>query len=643
MPLSAENIRSSRSRILITFLLMIVFSSLVAWFAYQQFYSNKIEQLRHIHDQELLTSATLISRELGNLSDLLTLLASSKLLSHDALTSSSNPTLSSETSKQLTDYFIQFGHASTKIAQIRWLDSSGQELIRIDFIAGNAIITEAKLLQNKANRYYVNQGLKVTPPHTYLSPIDLNVENGQVVRPFEPTIRGTIQTTDAEHKLRGLLVVNYRLDNLLDAINQLSIPEAQLSIVNDQGFWLLNQQPQKQWGFMLEQPQVNLQNESPDLWTYISQHPNSGEVIIDKQLNSFIRMDIFNAPDSEATASHLILLTTSDKEFLLSANKYALYLALGVFVVLATIGLLVNWQEYRYQATLISLSLALQKERQELHQLNQTLVENIARQQLLQDELVEANKLSALGLTVAGVAHELNTPLGGAIMSVSNAHNANKGLEKAMLEGISKTQFSQGVESINSSLDLAKINLNKAVNLIKHFKRLAIDRVNEDYIQCSIDDIVGDLVVSLHHRLKHEKIELITDIAPNLTLLSRPGIISQVIENLVNNSLSHAFSQGQVGDIVIKANKYSENQICLTVSDNGAGIPSEMQAHLFEPFVTSGRGKGNIGLGLYMVNQWVIKLLNGHLSFVSEKNSEHDFVTQFTVVIPIDCSQDKQD
>ncbi len=129
--------------------------------------------------------------------------------------------------------------------------------------------------------------------------------------------------------------------------------------------------------------------------------------------------------------------------------------------------------------------------------------------------------------------------------------------------------------------------------------------------------------------------QLLEDIEANLALVSRPGIISQVLENLVVNSLNHGFEPGQPGRIELKARRFDANQICITVSDNGSGIPTEMQKNLFEPFVTSGRGKGNIGLGLYMVNQWVSKLLAGKLSFVSEINTSNEFTTQFTVLLPI--------
>lgn len=638
MPLSATNIAIQKRRVLMKSILMVVFSILVAWLAYQLIYNNKVDELKNIQNQKLFITTNLFSRELGGLGDLLTLLANGHALSSNNIEideNSQTQSLSLKSQQQIQNYFIKFGKDSSRIAQIRWLERSGQEAVRVEFTAGQAIVTQVTNLQNKQSRSYFKQGLQVAAPKMYFSPIELNVERGEVVKPIEPTIRVTVQTSAKTHLMDGMLIINYRLGKLLTTIRDHSIPEAQISIINREGYWLLNPQPAKEWGFMLDQPQLSLKTESPDLWLYQSQHSAGGDYIFDNVLSSFIPLATFEGSESGADTNQLLLYATSSQRFLSQARSYSLFLALAIFLSLTVCGLFIIWRGYRYQDKLIALSLKLRNEQQELKRVNDSLNENIARQQLLQNELVEANKLSSLGLMVAGVAHELNSPIGGAIICVSNADNANDKLKKAMEEGLSKSQFRAGVELINTSLHLAIINLDKAVNHIKHFKRLAIDRVNEDYIDCLLDDIVSDLVISLDPSFKKGKVVLVEDIEADLVLRSRPGIISQVLENLTVNSLNHGFEPGQPGIIEIKARRLDADQICITVSDNGSGIPLAMQSNLFEPFVTSGRRKGNIGLGLYMVNQWVTKLLAGKLSFISEQNSNKEFATQFTVLLPI--------
>lgn len=635
MPLSVKNIRTRKYSEWLKSVLVFIFSLVVAWFTYWTFFNNTVDELKNVQQQKLFTTASLFNRELGGLSDLLRQLANNRNLDTDI----PSQALTQERLKLVRDYFIRFGNASPKIAQIRWLDHTGQEVVRVEFSAKRARVSPASELQNKQARYYFQQGMKVPAPNSYFSPIDLNVEYAQIVIPYEPTIRGTIQTSLKNQLFSGVLVVNYRLGSLFKSIKDLSVSQAHINIVNKHGFWLVNQQPDKEWGFMLNRPLLTLKNESPQLWQYLLQHPNGGDVIINNQLNSNAQLAVLGNTQADTPTNQLFLYATSDKQHLLLAKRRAWGFALSVFSILFLALLAVNWREYRYQSKLISLSLKLSREQQETKRINAALRENIAQQQLLQDELVEAQKLSSLGLLVAGVAHELNTPIGGAIISLSNADNANDNLRKEMEAGISKSQFSAGVESINSNLHLTKINLNKAAEHINRFKRLAIDRVDEEYRTCQLDEIVTDLIASLQPRLTKGKVVIAKDIDASISLVSRPGIISQVLENLIMNSYTHGFELGQSGLIEIKARINEQNQICVTVCDNGAGIPMDIQSTVFEPFVTSRRGKGNIGLGLYMVNQWVTKLLIGKLSFSSDPNSNHEFVTQFTILLPLSPNQ----
>ncbi|UJF20868.1 sensor histidine kinase [Shewanella sp. OMA3-2] len=635
MSLFTANLTIPKRRLLLKSVLVLVFSIILAWLTYQLLYKNKVEELKNIQSQKLFIATNLFSRELSGLGDLLTLLASSQALFPKNDQSRQTQGLTLQSKQKVQNYFIKFGKSSSKISQIRWLDHNGQEVVRVEFVAGEVVVPQVTSLQNKQARYYFKQGMQVAAPNMYVSPIDLNVERGEVIKPFEPVIRGTIKTSSDTHLFSGLLIINYRLDNLLATIRDHNIPEAKISIINREGYWLLHPHPDKEWGFMLDQPRLNLKTESPEFWHYQNEHSTGGDYILDNVLSSFIPLAIFLGAETGANTSELLLYATSNPNFLSGARTQYLFFVLVIFLSLAVCGFFIIWREFCYQCKLIALSLKLQNEQQELERVNDSLTKNIVRQQLLQDELVEANKLSSLGLMVAGVAHELNTPIGGAIICVSSADNANEKLKKSMLEGLSKSQFSAAVELIHSSLHLAIVNLDKAVNHLKHFKRLAIDRVNEDYIECLLDEVVSDLIVSLQPLFIKSKVVLVEDIEANLALLTRPGIISQVLENFIINSLKHGFAPGQPGIIEIKARRLSESQISILVSDNGSGIPSTLQNNLFDPFVTSGRGKGNIGLGLYMVNQWVTKLLEGQIMLNSEQNGDNKFSTQFTVLLPV--------
>lgn len=637
--LSVDERTKSKYKVLVKSFIVLVVSALLAYFVFQILYNNKVSELKNIQDQKLLSTATLFSRELGSLRDLLHILHSSNVLIKSPKKPLSKESQSSLNWHQIKNYFVQFGKASDNISQLRWLDKSGQELIRVDFANSQAKIIANDELQNKAFRYYFEQGMKVEAPQIYFSPIDLNVEHGKVVTPYESTIRGTIQTSSKTHLFEGLIVINYRLNELLANISNLGVTEAKLNIINQAGYWLLNEQAQNEWGFMIDKPQARLKFEQPEFWNYVRQYPRGGNIVINKQLYNYTQLSTFTDETAQAIDNFLTVYATSDKEHLQRISSQLLNISIGLFVSLTIIGLTVNWREYRFQQQLLALSSKLHHEQVELKRVNKALQDNIAMQHVMQDELLEAKKLSSLGLMVSGVAHELNTPVGGAIMALSSANNANKKLIQGVQSGISKSQFSRSVETIGNNLHLANVNLDKVVKHIKQFKRLAIDRVNEDYIKFDIHSTVSDLLLSLQPRLKKGHIKIVSDLANDLKIVSRPGIVSQVLENLIMNSLNHAFEPGQRGVITIKARKADSEHICLIVADNGNGIPKDMQSKIMEPFITSARGKGNVGLGLYMVNQWVTKILGGTLKFSSGKTTGKDIVTEFIIMLPLNVSE----
>jgi len=172
-----------------------------------------------------------------------------------------------------------------------------------------------------------------------------------------------------------------------------------------------------------------------------------------------------------------------------------------------------------------------------------------------------------------------------------------------MKQGLTKSTLESTTTSIGENLALAKINLNKTAVLVKSFKKMAIDRHNDEFIACDIEKIIEELLLSLN-------------------------------SNLVVNALNHAFDEKQEGVIEIKVEQATNNRVRLSVSDNGKGVDGEIKADIFEPFYTTARGKGNTGLGLYMVYQWVTQILKGDIKLHSEPQSDTYFKTQFIITLP---------
>ena len=388
---------------------------------------------------------------------------------------------------------------------------------------------------------------------------------------------------------------------------------------------------------MLGKPQLAVSNLYPKLWDEILKQKDKNIFrYLDHKVYTFAKLPTFFSKNQKDVLNKDVYIYISSADGTLTEIKYtALKYALVFFIAVLSVGAFITYREQRYQQVLKRLFDELKSEKIALDDANQKLSTTIRQQQLLQESLIEAQKLSSLGLLVAGVAHEMNTPIGGAIISVSNAEATIRRLIAAIKSGLTKSQLEESTQSIESNLALAIVNLDKSVVLVKSFKKMAIDRNTDDIVTCCISKIIDNLLIAFHSRIKNSKIKVSTLILSEIDIKSRPGIISQVIENLVMNALNHGFQEGDAGEIEIKVENVDSNLLKLTVSDSGVGINEALQASIFEPFYTSARGKGNTGLGLYMVFQWVTQVLKGKIAVESDPNSEERFKTKFFIILPM--------
>ena len=608
----------------------------IGWLIYEQTYQEKINTLKAKQDEKLVLISGDFSKELSSIKKLTRILAQGPILKSDT---PNKPLQSKQRRDEINNYFLNFATISTNIAQIRWLDTQGQEQYRINAANGIGEIVSPDELQNKQTRYYFQKGMQVSAPDIFATEIDLNIERNQIVMPHQPTIRVTYRTDKENYLLDGLLVVNFNLDYLFDQIKSYNQESTLISILNHDGFWLLNTDAELEWGFMYGKNEQTLALKKPELWQQIIDgNVEYGSHFFNHSLYTYRRFSIFSLRENKGRISNadkeLIILISSPNELLITVRNAALRLALICSGLLCLISFGFIYREYKFQNQLLALSHKLHIEKIELDIVNRELDATIKQQQQLQEGLIEAQKLSSLGLRVAGVAHEMNTPIGGAVISVSNADMALNKLNEAMKQGLTKSTLESTTTSIGENLALAKINLNKTAVLVKSFKKMAIDRHNDEFIACDIEKIIEELLLSLNSRLKNSPIKVKTVFLLNKQVISLPGIISQVVENLVVNALNHAFDEKQEGVIEIKVEQATNNRVRLSVSDNGKGVDGEIKADIFEPFYTTARGKGNTGLGLYMVYQWVTQILKGDIKLHSEPQSDTYFKTQFIITLP---------
>lgn len=271
-----------------------------------------------------------------------------------------------------------------------------------------------------------------------------------------------------------------------------------------------------------------------------------------------------------------------------------------------------------------------------LHEVEKTNLEQLVNEKtdelkLVMNELSEKEKLASLGSLVSGIAHEINTPLGVAVSAGSLLENLiNSSHEKIASGSMTKTDFISHMESMDESVTIINTNLNRASSLVKSFKQIAVNQSIEEKVRFNIHEYVDAILLSLKHILKQKnhKISIVCD--SELEINSYPGAFSQIITNLIMNSLTHGFEETEVGEITIEFKELG-NLIYLMYSDSGKGIEPDVIPKIFDPFFTTNRSKGGSGLGLNIVYNIVTSQLQGKISCSSELGHG----TAFKIEIPL--------
>lgn len=243
--------------------------------------------------------------------------------------------------------------------------------------------------------------------------------------------------------------------------------------------------------------------------------------------------------------------------------------------------------------------------------------------------VMENEKMVALGNLVAGVAHEINTPLGVAITSVTYLESINnKYKEKLDNSTMTKNDLFEMMSKIHESTKIIIKNLDSAANLIQSFKRIAVDQSSNAVTTYNLKDLLNSVVISLKHEYKLLNVKIIVDAPVNLNIHSDPGAMVQIITNFIMNGIKH----GRVPEkeLIIKLMvEENEERVHLVYLDNGKGIDSIHLPHVFEPFYTTSRANGGSGLGLNIVYNLVNQTLKGNIRVTSNLGQETQFIIDF--------------
>ncbi len=267
----------------------------------------------------------------------------------------------------------------------------------------------------------------------------------------------------------------------------------------------------------------------------------------------------------------------------------------------------------------------------ELSEVNDTLANTIEDLKQTQQSLVQAEKLASLGSLVAGVAHELNTPLGNALTMSTTLEDRTREFVLESEKGLKRSSLENYVEMVRTSSPLITRNLMRASELIVSFKQVAVDQTSSQRRSFELKECVDEIVLTLQPQFKHTAHRIEIDVPAGIKLDSYPGPFGQVITNLMLNSLIHGFNAIPAGTVRIKAAYQDTERISITISDNGRGIPGKNLPRIFDPFFTTKLGEGGSGLGLNIAFSIVTGVLGGSI----EVSSEVDQGTTFSIVIPV--------
>ncbi|MFZ6748288.1 sensor histidine kinase [Undibacterium sp. Ren11W] len=258
-------------------------------------------------------------------------------------------------------------------------------------------------------------------------------------------------------------------------------------------------------------------------------------------------------------------------------------------------------------------------------------LENLQR---TQQELIQSEKLASLGAMVAGIAHELNTPVGNALMVISTlAHNQSE-FEQHLEQGLKRTHLNAFLLSVSEVTDLVDRNLRRTADLIRSFKQVAVDQASEQRRPFDLDEVVNEISMTMSPLLRKSPYVLLNEVPQNIRMDSYPGPLGQVLINLVHNALKHAFEGRENGQFRIHATLLDEDKVRLTFSDNGLGISTQNIGHIFDPFFTTKLGQGGSGLGLSIVHNIVTGMLGGRIEVISTLGLGSEFQIELPLVAP---------
>jgi signal transduction histidine kinase len=231
-----------------------------------------------------------------------------------------------------------------------------------------------------------------------------------------------------------------------------------------------------------------------------------------------------------------------------------------------------------------------------------------------QMDLIQAEKLAALGGLVAGIAHEVNNPVGISLTVASSfSRRCERFAEELRTPPLRRSSLDDFVQKSHAAAEQLVANLQRAGELIQSFKQVAVDRSHVECREFDLAEATDQIIASLRPVLKKLPLTLVVDVPKGISMNSYPGSYGQVLTNLFLNTVAHAFPDGRAGTLTVRARPVSDHDVDIAVADDGVGMTEEVRLRAFDPFFTTRRNHGGTGLGLHVIFNIVTQSLGGRL------------------------------
>lgn len=249
---------------------------------------------------------------------------------------------------------------------------------------------------------------------------------------------------------------------------------------------------------------------------------------------------------------------------------------------------------------------------------NRELTETLETLKAAKNQLVQSEKLAALGALVAGVAHELNTPIGNGLTVATSIDYRITEFTRLMEGGMKRSDLQEFLADTRQAADILSRNLTRAADLVSSFKQVAVDQTSSQRRTFLLNTLVSELLLTLNPSLRKTACTVTNLTDGDVLIDSYPGPLGQVLANLINNAIVHGYGDDQIGTITISTPQVDPDQVVIQVQDLGKGIDGDNLAHVFEPFFTTRMGLGGSGLGLHIVHNLVTVVLGGTIAVQSQ-------------------------